>query len=205
MKTIAFSQRDPRWSGELLGSGPGTIGRVGCLMTAAASMLASWGVDTDPQRLNRWLITHRGYANGNLMTFSALAPFGVHFVAYIKCATVPAPVTRLIQDVQGGAGVLICMDWQPGKTLQPHWVHVTGLGQADGQISDPWQLPGRETVSLATYLAPGWDAARGIFNVAIYRRSQINGPVQQRTLDKPRSGRKSRAIAQPGLYELPDA
>ena len=108
-----------------------------------------------PSRLNQWLIANRGYANGNLMAFSALASFGVHFVAYIKCATAPAPMTRLIKEVQGGAGVLVCMDWQPGNALQPHWVYVTSLNNTGGQIMDPWQLPGRECVSLATYLAPG--------------------------------------------------
>jgi hypothetical protein len=204
MTTTAFSQRDPRWSSEALGSGPATIGRVGCLLTASAAMLATWGVDTDPHRLNQWLVANRGYAKGNLMTFSALAPFGVHFVAYIRCANVPAPVTRLINEVQGGAGVLVCMDWQPGQALQPHWVCVTSLSNTDGQIMDPWQLPGRECVSLATYLAPGWDAARGIFNVAVYRRSQARTLAQPRTLAKPRSRRKSRAIVQASLYEHPD-
>jgi hypothetical protein len=204
MEVIAFSQRDPRWSGEALGSGPATVGRVGCLLTASAVMLANWGVDTDPHRLNQWLIANRGYANGNLLTFSALAHFGVHFIAYIKCATTPAPVARLIKEVQGGAGVLVCMDWQPGNALQPHWVYVTSLGTADGQIVDPWQLPGRERVTLATYLASGWDAARGIFNVAIYRRSRTPKPAQLRTLSRPRSQRKSRAIVQTSLYEHRD-
>ena len=141
-------------------------------------MLATWGVDTDPHRLNQWLIANRGYVDGNLMVFSALKSFGVHFVAYINCATVPAPMARLIEDMQGGAGVLACVDWQPGNTVQTHWVHITGLDTAGGQIMDPWQLPGREFVSLETYLAPGWDAARGIFYVAIYRRSKIDTPAQ---------------------------
>ena len=96
------------------------------------------------------------------------------------------------------------MDWQPGNTLQTHWVHITGLDSAGGQIMDPWQLPGREFVNLGTYLAPGWDAARGIFKVAIYRRSKIDTPAQVRALAKPRSRRKSRAIVQASLYDHPD-
>ena len=188
----------------MLGTGSIPIGRVGCLLTASAAMLATWGVDTDPHRLNQWLIANRGYADGNLMVFSALKSFGVRFVTYINCATVPAPMTRLIEDVQGGAGVLVCVDWQPGNALQTHWVHVTSLDNKDGQITDPWQLPGREFVNLATYLAPGWDAARGIFKVAIYRRSKADTLAQARTLAKPRSPRKSRAITQASLYDRPD-
>ena len=181
-------------------------------MTSAAAMLATWGTDTDPHRLNQWLKSNRGYANGNLMTFSALVPFGVHFVAFIRCATTPAPMQQLIQAVQGGAGVLACVDWQPGAAVQPHWVYVTGLSQTDGQIMDPWQLPGREFISLKTYLAPGWDAARGIFNVAIYRRSRIEGQApgqapgqtlpQPWAVDPPRPGRKSRAIVQDSLCQF---
>ena len=130
-------------------------------------MLATWGVDTDPRRLNQWLIAHQGYANGNLMRFSAVTPFGVHFVNYINCATVPAPVQQLIQAVSGGAGVLVCMDSQPGGTVQPHWVYLTSLDKTDGQIVDPWQLPGRESRRLTSYLASGWHIVRGIFHVAI--------------------------------------
>ena len=87
----AFSQRDPQWRAEPLGAGPKTIGQVGCLLTASAALLATWGVDTDPRRLNQWLMAHQGYAKGNSMRFSAVTPFGVHFVNYINCATVPAP------------------------------------------------------------------------------------------------------------------
>jgi hypothetical protein len=167
-------------------------------------MLATWGVDTDPHRLNQWLIANQGYANGDLLTFAALRLFGVHFVAYIDCADIAAPVARLIEEVQSGAGVLVCMDWEPGNNaLQPHWVYVTDLGEANGQIVDPWQLPGHEAVDLATYLAPGWDAARGIFYVAIYRRSQTRALAQLRTLTKPRGGRKSRASRQLRLYAHP--
>jgi hypothetical protein len=77
MTATAFSQRDPQWRAEPLGAGPKTIGQVGCLLTASAAMLATWGVDTDPRRLNQWLIAHQGYANGNLMRFSAVTPFAV--------------------------------------------------------------------------------------------------------------------------------
>ena len=198
----AFSQRDPQWRAEPLGVGPKTIGQVGCLLTASAALLATWGVDTDPRRLNQWLSAHQGYAKGNLMRFSAVTPFGVHFVNYINCATVPAPLQQLIQAVAGGAGVLVCMDSQPGGIVQPHWVYLTSLDKTDGQIVDPWQLPGRESRRLTSYLASGWDIARGIFHVAIYRRSQVTPLGEQRALSQASFRRKSRAIAQDGLCDF---
>ncbi len=177
MREIAFSQRDPRWRGERLGTGGSTIGRAGCLLTASAAMLATWGVDTDPHRLNQWLIANRGYVSGDLLGFAALGPLGAEIVAYIDCADVPAPMARLIEELAAGAGVLVCMDWQPGEGLDTHWVYLASLGETGGQIMDPWQLPGHEWADLATYLKPGWDAARGIFYVAIYHWGQTRGPV----------------------------
>lgn len=202
MIAIAFSQRDPRWRAEPLGAGPATIGQVGCLLSASAALLVTWGVDTDPRRLNRWLTANQGYADGNRLRFSAIAPLGVHFVAFINCASVPAPVPQLIQAIEGDAAVLVCVDSQPGGDVQPHWVCLTSLDETDGQIMDPWQLPGRESGRLKAYLAPGWDVARGIFQAVIYRRSQVTPLGEQRVLAQPRSGRKSRAIVQDRLYRF---
>src|SRR5580698_926750 len=57
----AFAQDDPRWTFELLGPTYDTIGQQGCAVTSAAMVLAAYGVDTDPQRLNEYLNTHGGY------------------------------------------------------------------------------------------------------------------------------------------------
>ena len=54
--------------------------------------------------------------------------------------------------------------------MQSHWVRVLALDERDGQVMDPWQMPGKELVKLSKYLAADWDAARGIFEVAFYRK-----------------------------------
>lgn len=56
-----FRQGDPRWSGDQLGATPGTLGAEGCAVASAAMVLASYGYDTDPGRLNRFLQGHGGY------------------------------------------------------------------------------------------------------------------------------------------------
>ena len=66
--------------------------------------------------------------------------------------------------------VFAAIDWSPGGTVQTHWVRVLALDERDGQVMDPWQMPGKELVKLSTYLAPDWDAARGVFEVAFYRK-----------------------------------
>ena len=167
---MQFSQRDPRWAADPIGSSEITIGKAGCLTTAAATMVTDWGVETDPGRLNGWLRSHGGYVDGALLLFGALAGLGAQFTDYIDCKTVPAPVTRMRDALGAGNVVFAAIDWSPGGTVQTHWVRVLALDERDGQVMDPWQMPGKELVKLSTYLAPDWDAARGIFEVAFYRK-----------------------------------
>lgn len=50
-----FLQNDPSWGGEPLGPTRDTLGEVGCAVASAAMVLASYGLDTDPGRLNAFL------------------------------------------------------------------------------------------------------------------------------------------------------
>lgn len=56
-----FSQGDERWKDDLLGPTQNTLGAEGCAVASAAMVLASYGVDTDPQRLNAFLQKNGGY------------------------------------------------------------------------------------------------------------------------------------------------
>ncbi len=169
----AFSQRDPRWQAVKLGTGEPTLGQAGCLVSAVASMLATWGVATDPLRLNEYLLRNYGYVDDNLFVFASVDGLGCRFGEFIDCWTKPAPVERLVAAVAAGAGVIACVDFQPGGKVQPHWVQVTALTATGGRIVDPWQLPGQEQVDLAQYLAKGWTPGRGIYLAAVYVR--VNG------------------------------
>lgn len=183
MDVVAFSQRDPRWAGEMLGSGDLTIGQAGCLLSSVAALLASWGYPTDPHRLNEFVRQSFGYVDDNLFVFSAVDGLGCRFVELVDCERVPAPVAKLGAALSAGYGVVACVDAVPGGTLQRHWVWVCGdpstaaaaSAQDDKQgsgwrIVDPWMTPGRELRDLSAYLAAGWDPARGIFAAAIYER-----------------------------------
>lgn len=184
METVAFSQRDPRWAGDLLGTSQYTLGQAGCLVTAAAGMLATWGMVTDPHRLNEFLRRSSGYVDDCLLLFAALDGMGARFEELIDCYRAPAPMARLAAALGAGVGCLAMVDAQPGGTVQPHWVWVV----ADNwQIVDPWQLPGHELIDMRQYLASGWKLDRGIFLVALYAQidmrarhawKAIEGPVQ---------------------------
>jgi hypothetical protein len=171
MTVIAFSQRDPRWRDMTLGTGERTIGQAGCLITSVAALLATWGQDTDPARLNEYLVAHHGYEAGERFVFSAVDGLGCRCTEYITCPLKPAPVDRLREALAAGAGVVAQVDAPPGDKVQQHWVWLCELGARSGHIMDPWQMPGRELVGLNTYLAAGWSPARGIFAAAIYSRT----------------------------------
>jgi len=64
--SIKYSQKDPRWATDRLGQTSDTMGRDGCLVTAAAMALTNLGFQTNPQDLNKRLtatnsFTKRGW------------------------------------------------------------------------------------------------------------------------------------------------
>lgn len=175
---VAFSQRDPRWADVRLGEGALSIGRAGCLLCSTTSMLATWGWPTNPLRLNAYLLTHEGYVDGNLFVFASVDGHWCRAREVIRCEKTAAPVAQLRKALVVGDGVLVCVDAQPGGKLQRHWVWLVELGERNGLIVDPWQLPGQEAQPLARYLAQGWTPERGIFAAAIYERL-----TRRRTVD----------------------
>lgn len=188
---IAYSQRDSRWSGAKLGTGKPTIGQAGCLLCCAASVLSAYpalpGLPTPltPDALNRELIARGGFAGGNLFVFGALRAWGVEIEQIVNCEMVPAPMDLIAAARAAGDQVIVKVDSAPGRVVDPHWVVV--VDPEASVIMDPWQPSGREFVPLARYLAPGWDAARGIFRVVVYRRTgseRISGydPAVVRTI-----------------------
>lgn len=173
----AFSQRDARWAAQVLGRSEITIGKAGCLMTAACSLLADWGKAISPGALNRWLIRHGGYARAqaggpaNLFVFDSIAPLGARLVKLVNCRYVPAPMVELREALREGYGLLLCVDYTPGGPFNVHWVRALELTEHGGRVMDPWQPPGHEEQQLARFLAPGWTVGRGIFRAAVYQRT----------------------------------
>ena len=55
-----FRQADARWGTTLLGSTPATFAAEGCAVSSAAMVLASYGMDVDPGRLNAFLTKRPG-------------------------------------------------------------------------------------------------------------------------------------------------
>jgi len=70
-----FAQADPRWGSEPLGSTPSSMAEEGCAVSSAAMVLAFYGQDVDPGRLNAFLMTHDGYTPQGWLYWEKAAEF----------------------------------------------------------------------------------------------------------------------------------
>ena len=133
----AFQQGDPRWTFDLLGPTYDTIGQAGCAITSCAMVLSSYGVDTDPQRLNQFLNAHAGYTrNGWLYWEKAadMAPYGQVEKAYEDVPT----YALLDHELLNGNPVIVRLTLRNGTS---HFVVVVGKQGWDYLIRDPARPP----------------------------------------------------------------
>jgi len=133
----AFQQDDPRWTFDLLGPTYDTIGQTGCAITSAAMVLSAYGVDTDPQRLNNYLITHDGYTPQGWVYWekaAAIAPGGQVEKAYED----PPSYALIDQNLLAGNPVIIRLTLHNGTT---HFVVIVGKQGWDYLIRDPARPP----------------------------------------------------------------
>jgi len=169
--TVGFAQRDARWAHECLGTSSLSLGEAGCLVSALASLLVDWGIETDPSRLNAWLRANGGFVGGNRVRFAALGGLGVQFVLLDDCYRHRAPVGRLRDALQHGQGAVGLIDTRPGQLSRAHWVRLAGFEGRECVVMDPWRAPGDELAGLlAEYGAPGWDVGRAVFAYAVYQQ-----------------------------------
>lgn len=61
-----FKQCNSAWGSDILGSGPATICKAGCVITSVSMALSSYGKSVggaaNPKTLNAWLKTHSGFS-----------------------------------------------------------------------------------------------------------------------------------------------
>jgi hypothetical protein len=129
----AFQQDDPRWTFDLLGPTTDTMGQKGCAVTSAAMVLASYGVDTDPQRLNQYLITHAGYTDNGYIYWEKAAEVAPY--SQVEKAYEDLPTYALIdQNLLAGNPVIVRLTLPQGDM---HFVVVVGKEGWDYLIRDP--------------------------------------------------------------------
>jgi drug/metabolite transporter superfamily protein YnfA len=128
----AFRQADPRWHDDPLGDTKDTIGQTGCAVTSAAMVLKSYGIDTDPQRLNAYLTAHQGYEGSGYIIWekaAELAHGGIE-KAYEDLPSFWGIDSQLIH----GNPVIVRIHFPSGGT---HFVVIAGKRGFDYLILDP--------------------------------------------------------------------
>ena len=172
-KVPIYGQRDALWAGERLGHGATTIGEYGCAVTCLAmAVSAETGARITPLEMNRRLVeTCGGFVgpNGNLVVWAKVSEAvpELGFDEVIDCQSQPAPVELINEVLAEGGYVLAQVDFQPGGEMDQHWVLLTGRVGEGYWVNDPWD--GRRFELPPAYCRVGWDAARAIFRVVVYR------------------------------------
>jgi hypothetical protein len=127
-----FRQNDPKWGRDPLGKTNNTIGGQGCALTSAAMVLASYGIDTDPQRLNRFVSDNGGYDRRGWLSWESPAAMTS---GQVRHAYEDLPTYYLIDsNLSRGNPVIIRMRRPKGST---HFVVIAGKQGYDYLICDP--------------------------------------------------------------------
>jgi Peptidase C39 family len=156
----SFRQNDPRWGKDPLGPTDGTLGGEGCAVSSAAMVMAFYGIDTDPQRLNQYLIGHDGYTPEGWIYWEKaadLAPQRIH-KAYEDL-----PSYCLIDcNLFHRNPVIVRLRLASGST---HFVVIAGKEGFDYLTRDPGAGAGRG-------LYPLRDLGSKIYALRFYAKSQ---------------------------------
>ena len=131
----SFLQNDPRWGGDKLGPSPtDTLGSAGCAVSACAMVLASYGVDTDPQRLNDFLAGNDGYTEQAWLKWEVAAQLDPARATFVY---EDDPSYQLIdENLERGNPVIIRLRYPP-PSLITHFVVICGKNGYDYIIMDP--------------------------------------------------------------------
>ena len=174
-----MAQNDPAWSDAPLGTSPdSTIGRYGCLITSIAYLLNAV-VREDrytPIEINRGLIQHAGYINGNRVAFRSVEDI-FKTVRFVGLVPTPAPLSdqqfaEIDRRLAQGVPVIVKVDISAAVGIQEHYVAIADKRSDGYWIADPWRGNGELIPLLTHYPQPGvsHDAAHAIEAIVFYDR-----------------------------------
>lgn len=132
-----FWQASPLWGLQPLGQTNGTLGEEGCAVASAAMVLASYGIDTDPGRLNQALIQNGGFTPEGWIYWEKAAEIAPDRVRHVY---EDLPSYQLIDaQLAKGNPVIVRLRLPIGIT---HFVVVVGKTGFEYLIRDPFAPEG---------------------------------------------------------------
>jgi hypothetical protein len=150
-----FAQDDPKWGDDQLGpEESSTMGEEGCAVSSAAMVLAFYGQDIDPGRLNLFLSNNQGYTSQGWLYWEKAADYHPGLARH---AYEDLPSYLLIDsNLQRGNPVIVRIHLPNGIT---HFVVIVGKAGFDYLIQDP-ASGGANGVYPLRKLAPEIEALR---------------------------------------------
>lgn len=134
--TPHFAQADPRWASDKLGNTHATLAAEGCALTSAAMLMAFYGADTDPARLNSFLSQQpEGYTPEGWIYWETAPLVSPHLADKILPHYEDLPSYALIDlNLLRGNPSIVRLRYPGGTT---HFVVVVGKDGFDYLIRDP--------------------------------------------------------------------
>ena len=128
-----IGQQESSWASAHLGASPKeSIGSAGCAVTSVAMLLAYYGVQTSPRRLNDWLTANGGYADGDLLIWTRLSDYVPNRFRYTGWHSPEPSVINAELD----AGRPVVAEVRLGRNQ--HFIVLAGRSGDDYTINDPW-------------------------------------------------------------------
>lgn len=148
-----FLQSDPKWGGDMLGPTQDSLSSVGCAVASAAMVLAGYGIDTDPGRLNVFLnSTNGGYTPQGWLYWEKAAEVDPALTPKLLPHYEDKPSFCLIDcNLLHGNPVIIRLRYPGGMT---HFMVVCGKRGWDYLVRDPGPGGARGVYPLKDFGGP---------------------------------------------------
>lgn len=144
-----FFQHDPRWANDPLGPTTGTLGAEGCAVAAAAMVIASYGADTDPGRLNTFVQSIGGFTEQGWLYWEAAAEYPPVVADHVY-EDLPSHFLIDKNLIQGNP-VIVRLRYPSGIT---HFVVIVGKRGFDYLVRDPGRGGENGIYPLVQFLSP---------------------------------------------------
>jgi hypothetical protein len=132
LKVPAFRQGDERWGKNKLGNTPASLAAEGCAVTSAAMVLASYGADIDPGKLNQLVTDANGYEGAGWLKWETAAEVTGNIAR--KAYEADASYRLIDENLARGNPVIVRLRTESGTT---HFVVIAGKDGYDYLIRDP--------------------------------------------------------------------
>ncbi len=134
----AYSQKDPTWKDEILGTGTETIGEKGDALTSAAIVLSYYGENVNPKELNDWLKANSGYQGADAIDWDKTAEYNGEDYSYITRQYKPADLTAINATLDVGHPMIVLVNNNnPYATSGTDYVVFTGYTGNTYYLIDP--------------------------------------------------------------------